>query len=148
MQRFHSDDHWLLRLDRGEDVLRSIRDFARTHAIGHASIHGIGAIEGVTVGAYDLEKREYVRRELEGGYEVLSLMGNLGWVEDEPFPHLHVVLGDLEGRCVGGHLFAGVVHVTLELFVHPQRARLPRVHDEETGLKLWRPSDIPREGAH
>jgi predicted DNA-binding protein with PD1-like motif len=138
MDRLHADDRWLLRLDRGEDVLAILRAFARSHAIGHASISGIGAIEAVTLGAYDLERREYLTRKLEGGFEVLSLSGNLAWIDDEPFPHIHVVLGDRNGECVGGHLFEGTVHITLELFVHPSRERVTRGVDDATGLKVWR----------
>ena len=44
---------------------------------------------------------------------------------------------DLDGHLCGGHLFAGTVHVTLELTLWPGQHRLQRGLDQEVGLPLW-----------
>ena len=137
MQLVRDPDRLLLRLDRGEDVLASITGVVREHDLPHCVVQGIGAIESIEIGAYELDRRVYRRHHLDGGWEVLSLSGNVGWADGQPMPHLHVVLGDLDGHLRGGHLFAGTVHVTLELTLWPGQHRLQRGLDREVGLPLW-----------
>lgn len=137
MRTQSSSDHFLLSLARGEDVIASIVKACVDRAVGHAWIQAIGAIEQVTIGAYDLEKRVYTRETLGGGWEVLSLNGNFGWADGEPMLHPHVMLSDLDNRTRGGHLFAATVHVTLEVAVFTGPERLERTFDDGVGLKLW-----------
>jgi len=137
VQTKQGDGRLLLGLRRGEEIHESIIETVANHQIGHAIVSGIGAIEDVVIGAYLLDEREYVRRELEGGWEVLSLTGNVGWLDGKPFPHLHVVVSDRDCNVLGGHLFSARVHVTLELVLWTGPERLRRSFDEETGLKLW-----------
>ena len=137
MRSLTSTDHFLLSLARGEDVLDGIVRACVDRDVGHAWIQAIGAIEQVTIGAYDLERRTYLREELEGGWEVLSLNGNFGWADDGPVLHPHVMLSDLHNHTRGGHLFAAKVHVTLEVAVFTGPERLQRAQDDTVGLKLW-----------
>lgn len=132
-----SSDHFLLSLARGEDVLDGIVRACVARDVGHAWIQGIGAIEQVTIGAYDLERRTYLREDLDGGWELLSLNGNFGWADGEPVLHPHVMISDMQNHSRGGHLFAARVHVTLEVVVFTGAERLERAHDEAVGLKLW-----------
>lgn len=131
-------DRVLLRLFRGEEVVGSLQAFAQERQIPHALVNAIGAVEDVVLGAYDLSAREYRRRPLAGDWEVISLMGNLGWVDGDAFLHAHAMLGDLECNVVGGHLFQATVHVTMEVVLWTGDAVLERAHDENVGLKLWR----------
>jgi predicted DNA-binding protein with PD1-like motif len=138
MKTIDDQDRVLVSLARGEEVPQQLARYCVEQGFPHATIEGIGAIEGVTVGAYDLETRTYRRHDLDGGWEVLAFNGNFGWIEGEPMLHTHVTLADLDGQVRGGHLFAATVHVTLELVLWPGRVRLERGMDDDTGLNLWK----------
>lgn len=138
MKTTDDQDRVLVSLARGEEVPQQLAQFCAGRGFPHAAIEGIGAIEGITIGAYDLENRVYRKHELEGGWEVLAFNGNFGWISGEPMLHTHVTLADLDGHVRGGHLFAATVHVTLELVLWPGRARIERGLDDATGLNLWK----------
>lgn len=137
MQTLEDRDGILVGFARGEEVPGQLTRFCAARGFGHVTIEGIGALEQITIGAYDLERRVYHKHELEGGWEVLAFNGNFGWISGEPMLHTHVTLADLEGRVRGGHLFSAVVHITLELVLRPGDARLERALDERVGLNLW-----------
>lgn len=141
MQTLEDRDRVLVSFSRGEEVCTQLTRFCAARGFGHATLEGIGALEGVTIGAYDIARRAYRRQELEGGWELLAFNGNFGWVSGEPMLHAHVMLADLGGHVRGGHLFAATVHVTLELVLCPGTARLERSFDEVTGLNLWHLQD-------
>jgi predicted DNA-binding protein with PD1-like motif len=133
----HDAHHLLLRLERGEEVVGTVTEWVAHHPLPHARLHGIGALRDVTLGYFDVDSRSYRRRELPGSWELLSLAGNLGWVDGAPVLHAHAVVGGPEMEVRGGHLFAGTVSVTCELFLVCDGTRLERVLDPETGLKFW-----------
>ena len=80
--------------------------------------------------------RAYGRRHFAASHELCSLTGSLSWYQGEPFPHLHVVLGDAAMRTYGGHCFRARVSITAELLVSPQLRRVEREMDEDVGLHL------------
>lgn len=142
MRSLDQRDRILLSLARGENVTESILSFCAERQIPHAVVTAIGAIEDIEIGAYDLEARAYVKRELVGGWEVLALNGNFGWADGQPVLHVHATLSDLQCNVLGGHLFHAKVHVTLEVVLFPGTVPLQRGFDEATGLKLWQ---LPNE---
>jgi predicted DNA-binding protein with PD1-like motif len=130
-------DRVLVSLSRGEEVVGQLTRFCHDRGFPQAGIEGIGAIEGITIGAYDLERRVYRKQELAHGWEVLGFNGNFSWISGEPLLHTHVTLADLDGQVRGGHLFAATVHITLELILRPGKVRVERGLDKACGLNLW-----------
>ncbi len=60
----------------------------------------------------------YADRKIVGGYELLSLQGNVVRDEQERIVvHAHAVVSDESNRCVGGHVKEGLVQVTAEVFL-------------------------------
>lgn len=137
MRSLDQRDRILLSLARGEPVNESITRFCAERQIPHAVVMGIGAIEDIVIGAYDLVARTYVKRELQGGWEVLALNGNFGWANGKPVLHVHATLSDMQCNVLGGHLFSALVHVTLEVVLLPGTVPLQRGPDAATGLELW-----------
>ncbi|GEM_PF-4761217 len=83
-----------------KDVFEVLEEIS-AHRDGY--VEAIGYLKNPVIGWFEADKREYKKIELKGGYELLSLKGyksNGNW-------HVHVVLGDQEGRAFGGHLFEG-----------------------------------------
>jgi hypothetical protein len=138
MQWQESTNGFVLRLERGEEVLTSLENFCKEQSVMSAFVCGIGALENVEICAYDIKKKTYICRKFAESQELLSLLGNVTQSEGKPFCHIHVVLGNEEYHVNGGHLQSGRVSVTCEIEVRTSSRPIERIADEETGLHLWR----------
>ena len=68
----------------------------------------------------------------------VTCTGNISLMDGKPFVHAHIVLGDPEGRLVGGHLFSETVIYAGEISLQELAGKpLERAHDQTTGLSLW-----------
>jgi len=132
-----TENGYYLKLDRGEEVIGSLTEFAEQEDITAAVFSGIGAFKDLEVGYYDLENREYPRQEFKGSYEVLSCKGNFALKDGKPVPHCHIVFSDIHYQAHGGHLFRATVEVTGEFYFATDGENLERRYDESVGLSLW-----------
>jgi uncharacterized protein len=120
----------------GDEVTAPLLEFARAQEIDAASLTGIGAFERVTLGYFELQKRDYERIPIDEQVEVVSLVGNVARGDDGPKLHAHVVVGRKDGSAYGGHLLEAVVRPTLEIVLVETPAHLRRRMDPSTGLAL------------
>jgi len=129
---------FVVRLDAGEEVRGSRAAVVVREGIAGGCISGIGTLRNTTIGYFDRERREYDKRRIDAEMELVSLSGNITWVDGEHHPmiHAHVTLAGPDFVSIGGHLFSGEIAVTGELFVIPTEVRIAREFDERTGLKL------------
>lgn len=123
-------------LDRGEEVLEALTRFATETGIRAAAFQGIGAVDRLTLGYYDLAAQRYERQSWEEELEVASLMGNLAVVDGGPYPHIHGVFGRRDFSTLGGHVFEAVVSVTLEIVASTGAEPLHRQPVDFCDLKL------------
>ena len=86
-------------LARGENVIETLTDFCTKENITAGVFQGIGAVERVKIGYYDLGKKEYFFRDEPGIFEVASMQGNVALVEGKPFIHAHAVLSRCDETC-------------------------------------------------
>ncbi|NOX37552.1 MAG: DNA-binding protein [Calditrichaeota bacterium] len=128
---------YVIRLQKGEAVTRSLHDFFRKQQISAAILWAIGALEKVRLGYFDRQQKQYLEKEFPGVYELVSFTGNVSRVDGEPFLHAHAILGDPNYATFGGHFFEGTVAVTMEVVLFTLPSIIQRKLDEETGLKLW-----------
>jgi len=133
-----SGDDWVIRLDRGEEIMASLTRLVQEQDLRCGSLLGIGAVEEVVLGFYDARSGEYLRRTFPGEWELVSLAGNITAVDGRPFVHAHAVLSDASFQCRAGHFFSGVVAVTAELHLRAAAVAVHRALDERIGLKLMR----------
>ena len=129
---------YLLRLEIGEEVIASMSSFVRERRIRSAWLQGIGAIDQVTIGTYDIERRQYVKETFAGDQELLNMTGNVAWLGQDPVLHIHAMIADQSHKVSGGHLFSGRTCVTVEVVVQPWSVRVARAPDAGTGLNLLR----------
>lgn len=127
---------FVLVFQTGDEVTRELLSFANKNEIRSAFFFGVGAFERVTLGYFDLAKKEYERIRIDAQVEVMSLAGNISRYEDEPKLHAHIVVGKRDGSAHGGHLIEGVVRPTLEVFVTTSGTQLRRELNEATNLPL------------
>lgn len=140
MQHQHTSYGWLLRLDAGEELITSLRDFAQTHGIVGGTISGIGAVGETELGFFVRETRSYIRRTFAGDHEILSLMGNFSMLDGVPFPHCHLILCGEDLVAHGGHLFRGIVTVTCEIHIVTSAQVIVRTPRPELGFHPLAPS--------
>jgi hypothetical protein len=129
--------NYLIRLNKGEQLMASLQKFAQDSGIEGAWVNGLGGATAATLGFYDLDNKEYRWQEFDGLCEVVSLTGNLAFDEQRKLiVHLHGVLADEKYQTVGGHVKDLTVAATLELFVHRAYQPTKRKFDETAGLAL------------
>jgi uncharacterized protein len=123
-------------LATGEEALECLLSFARERRITAAAFTGLGAFKDVTLGFFDLDRKDYERIRLDEQVEVLTLVGNIATKDGETKLHPHVVVSKRDGQAFGGHLLEAHVRPTLEVVVTETPAELCRETDPETGLPL------------
>ena len=128
------DDTGLLRLDKGDEIVKSLLDVARKEGLTLASVSGIGATDDFEVGVFDLERSDYDHYRFQGNHEIVALVGNITTKEGAPYLHLHITCAGKEGKIVGGHLFKAKVSLTAEIFLHKGAGRAERRRDEDLGI--------------
>ena len=132
-----SGDSWIIVLDKGQKLMSTLTDIAKEKNIQGGQIVGIGALEDVELGAYELSKKEYIRKTFnEYEYELISLNGNISLKDGAPFIHCHTALGKHDFSMFGGHLFEATVAVTAEIYISPFGKMPERLMNEEIGLGL------------
>ena len=126
----------VLRVDRGEEILEQLKAVCLKENVKLASVSGIGAINDLTSGVWDVERKEYFSNHFTGVYEVANLVGTITTMNGEYYAHIHISAGDAQGHVVGGHLNRAVVSATSEIVLHLIDGTVEREFDPGVGLNL------------
>lgn len=127
---------YVMRLDKGDEIVESISRFCQENNIRLGTVLGIGAVNKVVIGLFETASKKYHSRELTGDMEITSLVGNISTQEEEVYLHLHITLADGSLGAVGGHLNKAVISATGEIIIDTLEGRLDRKFCEEVGLNL------------
>lgn len=136
MQYARYGDHYVVRLDEGEEAVSSIRRFLVEHNILAGYFVAWGAFSRLKLEYFQVGQREYKARTFDRQLEVASLLGNIACLDGEPVIHAHLTVGDEEFRAYSGHLAEGTVRPMLEVFVTPFPGELRRVREERRNLTV------------
>ncbi len=136
MQYRKVENGYFLRLEKGEEVVSSIVRFAAKEKIASGAFFGLGAINHIDLGYYDLEKRKYEKEHFVEDMEVGNITGNIASLDGKPFVHTHVTVSGQDLKAFTGHLFSAEVALTLEIFVFTASAKIERKMDAAIGLNL------------
>lgn len=128
-------DRYLVRLEKGEDIVQSLLSLAKSENIRLARINGLGAVSYAEIGLYKLDEKKYYSNTYEGDFEIASLHGNLSTMDGEEYIHLHIIVADGDQRCFGGHLNKGIISATGEIFVDVLDGEVDRFKGEN-GINL------------
>lgn len=132
------DDTYVIRMDRGEEIVTSLTDFCRKEAVELGSVQALGAADRVVVGLYDVGTHEYHKRTFEEPMEITSLVGSISTKEGAPYLHLHINLCRADMSVIGGHLNECRISATCEMIVRQINGCVERKLDEDvTGLNLY-----------
>ncbi len=131
-----SPERWYVILQKGEDIIAKLMEFAAKQDIKGASISGVGTCKDPELGYFDLEKKQYLEKTIKGDFEVLSLSGNISRLNGEPVIHIHTLISDENFKTFGGHLFKGETTGTAEIIIDSFGESIERKHSKENNLNL------------
>lgn len=127
---------YIVRLDRGEEILEQVRALSLKEGIKLASVQALGAVNDFTVGVFNTVEKKYYANSFQGSYEIVSLTGTIDTMNGEFYCHLHMSAGDGQGHVVGGHLNRALISATCEMVVTELPGAVDRAFSEEIGLNL------------
>ena len=103
---------YVLVLDRGDELMAEVKEFAEREHLRAAEFTGIGAVSSARLAAFDPDEREYVDIPDPGQAELVSLNGRITLPKDadpehppdERQFHVHCVLSGEDGATIAGHV--------------------------------------------
>ena len=126
-----------LSIDKGERVNASLLEICRKTNLSFGWINGIGAIVDPQIGYFDVKKKDYIKKHFKGEFELVSLMGNMTFKDNDPFIHTHILFTDTDFRTYGGHLFDCRIAAAGEFIIYTGDKRINRLYNDDVGLALW-----------
>lgn len=144
MERLRTRYGYVLRLERGEEIVATLNAFAAEEGIRSGQVSAIGAAEEIELGFFVRPTTEYIRRVFEGEYEIGSITGNFSELDGAPFLHAHAVIAGEDFAAWSGHLFRAVVSVTCEVQVITDPGITLRVRRPDLGFNPLRLEPPPR----
>lgn len=130
-------NHYVVRIEKGEEVLSKLKELCLNENIHLGSISGLGAANEVEIGLFNTETKEYKTTVMKGMFEITSLIGNITRKDDEVYLHCHINFSDASLHTFGGHLVSGKISATSEIIVTAIDGEVNRRFDENIGLNLF-----------
>lgn len=134
MQYKQINDDYFIYIEKNEKIMETFTQFCIKNNISNAKISGIGAVKNTEIGAYDILKKQYIKKKFDNILELVSFEGNITLNNDAPFPHAHVVLSDHVMNTYGGHLFETTVAAVGEFFLKKIDNEAYRKLNDDIGL--------------
>ncbi len=127
---------YILRFDKGEEVISLLTNFLQENKITACYFSGIGACEGPEIAFFNPHVKEYRKKVILEELEILSLVGNGSVKDSVPILHAHGVFGKNDFSTVGGHVFKLPVSVTCEIFLINLDGQINRENNTDFNLSL------------
>ncbi len=127
---------YLIRLEKDEKIIESIKQICKDKDIKSGYLSAIGAISSATLALYLLDKKEYFTKDFSEPMEIVSLSANISRLNNEPLIHCHTVISKQDMTAIGGHLNEAIVSATCEIILTPWSSQITRSFNEEIGLNL------------
>ena len=131
------DDTYVIRIDRGEEVMSTLAGLCEKEGIRLASVEAIGAVDRAVVGLYDVGEKVYHKKEFREPLEIASLLGTVTEKDAKPYLHLHATLCDARMQTHGGHVNELHISATCEMVLRLIPGEVDRKLDDVTGLNLF-----------
>ena len=130
------DDKYVVRMNKGEEVISKLLELVERENIELGEITGLGAASLVEIGVFNVNTKEYNTKVFEGMFEITSLVGNITRKEGKPYLHIHINFGDPDGVVKGGHLVRVNISATGEIIINTIKGHVDRKLSDEIGLNL------------
>ena len=126
----------IVRIDSGEEIVKTLKQICENLQIKLATISGIGATDKATIGLYNVKTKKYHSTDLLGDHEIAPLFGNISTRGGKVYLHLHANLCNKDHQSFGGHVDSAIVSATFEGIIDIIDGKIERVYDEKIGLNL------------
>ncbi|MBQ9197600.1 MAG: DNA-binding protein [Clostridia bacterium] len=133
----HFGNTYVIRMDRGEEVLSTLTALCEKEHILLASVQALGAADRAVVCVYDVKEKVFHRQTLTGPMEIASLIGTVTQQDGKPYLHLHVTLCDEHLIAHGGHANEITLSATCEMVLTVIDGQVGRVLDPDIGLNVF-----------
>ncbi len=117
---------FLVVLEPGDELIRSLTALARQEDIDGAAVTGAGRVREVELGYFDPVTSKQVRRCFREHLELCSLSGTVPLIDGEPFPQLHGVFGRGDFGTLGGQVMEAICGEVIEVGVYTMATPLVR----------------------
>jgi len=129
---------YIIRLDRGEDVIQELKNFCQAKKIGAAFFFALGAAYETELAHYDIDKKRYSNKVIRQKLEINSLAGNIALMDGKIIIHSHGVFSDETMQTQAGHVNRLMVAATCEIFLEVLKGKIQRKLDKDIGLNLMK----------
>ena len=131
------NNYYVVRIDKGEEILEKIKEVALKENIKLAKVSALGATNDFTVGVFKTAEKKYYANNFTGDHEIVSLTGIINTFNGEFYTHIHMSAGNDKGEVFGGHLNRAIVSATCEMVIEEIDGKVDRKFDENVGLNLF-----------
>ena len=138
MEYRHFGDSYIVRMDRGEEILSALKTFCEKEDIRLAQVDALGAVDRAVVSVYDVPTKTFFKKEFNEPMEISSLCGTVSRKEGEVYLHLHVTVCDKDLLAHGGHANELRVAATCEMVVRTIPGEVGRMLNEDIGLNMFK----------
>ncbi len=127
---------YILAINKEEEIVKILTDFAKAENTKLVTISAIGALNSAIIGYYELSTKSYHWKDFSGDLEVTSLLGNIALFKGEQFIHAHIDISNENLDVFGGHIKQAIVGGTLEVVIELVEGEIQRKFNDEIGLNL------------
>ena len=138
MEYTRYENTYVIRLDKGEELVRCLADFCAKEHISYGSVSGIGACDRVLIGIYDVQEQLFHEKEFNETMEIVNMTGNISRTNHGPYLHLHISLAREDLSLIGGHLKECRISATCELHLQTLPLKIGRQPDPDIGLNIYK----------
>lgn len=128
---------YIIRLDKGEEVINSLKKFCSEQKIYLGTVSGLGAADKIVLGLFNTKTKKYFSKEFSGDFELTSVLGNISQMNGEVYLHLHANISNENCQVFGGHLTSAKISGTFEGVIEKIDGEVNRKFNEEVGLNLF-----------
>ena len=129
-------DTYLIRLERGERIIETLKVFCAKQKINCGYFFGIGALSEAELAHYIVENKKYTSKIFKQPLEIINMAGNIATMGKDVYLHCHITLGDEKMNAIAGHLKDGTISATCEIILIELSTNVDRKYDDFTGLNL------------
>ena len=136
------DKTYYIRLDKGDEIIKSILDVCKKTDIQSAIFSGIGGCSRAEIQTFIASEGRFETNTVEGMLELVSLNGSVTRNDEgEYYHHTHAMFAYKNGQqhaVSGGHIKSVEVLYTAEIELRPVTGgTIKRKTDPETGTGFW-----------
>jgi len=125
-----------IRVDKGEEIVESIKKICNESNVKLGMVTGLGAANKIVLGLFETETKKYLSQEFKGDYELCPVYGNITTIDGNIYLHCHANIAGVDHKSYAGHLTSARVSATFEGVIDIFDGTLEREFSDDIGLNL------------